>query len=176
MKITQKELENMSAFFRKTLFYSIPYIDIAYNETKNMGQFIVKMADDYIEEFDDVKDEYLYRSNYKEIAPFVGYYTNVDPSWADYENHPKIRIDIAPELSDDLQKLTATLLHELSHYYLWYIGHDHHDNQKQFLDFCKKMDLPTNYRFKWIGNRWVDTYDYSKVDKYIKMYEGRMAA
>ncbi len=175
MKNAERKLREMARFYERTLFYGLPEIKVSYSG-KGMGAFCMDSADDYCPCEDELTDEYLYRKRYVETAPGVGYYKNHDFSWQDVENHPKVQIKINKSLQGDLRKLTAVLLHELCHYYLWYIGYDYHDNDGHFLSLCRKMGLPTNYDHRWDGRKWVETYDYSLVDKYIEMYKGRECA
>ncbi len=177
MKITQTELRSMAKFYRKKLFYGLPEIDV-FLTGEAAGVFILEKPDSYMEKDDSLIDEYLYRPRYKYYGNGVGAYLNEAYSWEDPENNPVKRIEIKKEYSRDIRKLTACLLHELAHYYLWYCGYEYGDENSDFLKLCKKMGLPTNYDFKWdkSENKWVHTYDYSQIDKYIEMYKEGMAA
>ncbi len=98
-------------------------------------------------------------------------------SYTDPLNHPEAYIQINKKILKDIRKTTAVLLHELLHYYYWYIGRDYHDNDGDFLDKCIEMDLPTNYTdYEWTNCGWIDVYDYSKADKYVEMYKAYICA
>lgn len=174
MIYTQTVLEDMARFFLKELFYNIPYIPVTYSSDieGSMGQFGLKEADDYDPDEDELMQAYEYRWTYKPLWDELGGVDiGTDVSWMDPLNHPTAKIQINRNLKKDLRKLTSVLIHELLHYYLWYIGWEYHDNSKDFLDKCKEMELPTNYT-DWVykDGRWVDMYDYKKADKYIQMY------
>ncbi len=172
MEVTQTELEKMANFYRKELFYGIPEIDVLL-VGNTPGVFILEKADSYIEAEDGLTNEYLYRPRYKYLGNGVGTYLNETYSWEDPENNPVKRIGIKESYKSDIRRLTASLLHELAHYYLWYCGYEYGDEDRDFLNLCKKMGLPTNYDFCWdkSENKWVHTYDFSLIDRYIKMYE-----
>jgi predicted SprT family Zn-dependent metalloprotease len=87
-----------------------------------------------------------------------------------------VSINIKATLMSDTVDLTATLLHELAHYYCWYLGYQHHDDDRDFLRLCEKMHLPTHYTYRWDGHKWIDSYDYGYARNYMEMYERRKCA
>lgn len=176
MKISkeQQELEKMARFYLKKLFYNIPYIPVEYsnNLEDSKGIFEMEMADDYVYENDELLNSYEYRWKYISMEDgMCGVDIGGDRSWEDPINHPKLAIRISARYTNNIRKLTAILLHELLHYYCWHTGLEHHDDSEDFLEKCKEMDIPTNYSdYIWEDGRWKDVFDYTKVDKYIKMY------
>ena len=68
------------------------------------------------------------------------------------------------------------LLHELTHYYCWYLGYDYHDGDKQFEDKFKEFGFPSNFdrRFEKSTRSWVDDYDYGCLKKYLEEFEKEM--
>lgn len=173
----QALLEDMARFYLKNLFYSIPYVTVKYSDDMDgsLGKFGLEKASDYDPDNDELLGTYGYRWKY---IPFEnelgGIDIGIDESWSDPINHPDVTILINYKLVDNTRMLVGTLLHELLHYYYWYIGRDYHDNDYDFLEKCKEMELPTNYTdWEWKDKKWVETFDYSKIDKYIQMYADR---
>ncbi len=171
---TQSFLENLAKFYLKELFYNIPYIPVEYSNDidGSMGQFGLEKADNYDPDRDELLYAYEYRWEYKPLWNELG---GVDIgnecSWMDPLNHPSAKIQINANLSNDLRKIVAVLIHELLHYYLWYTGYEYHDESRDFLDKCKEMGLPDNYtKWQYKDGRWIDMFDYSKTDRYIWMY------
>ncbi len=180
-KMTNEDLKEMTNLYLKEFFYGIPKIRVTFDKTEYQGSecnglFHLDRCDGYCEEDDELKDEYLYRPRYVYMGNGVGYYKNAEFSWEDVENNPTREIFINEKLCTDKRRAVATLLHELCHYYLWYAGYDYDDADKDFIDLCHKMNIPTNYDHKWDGKRWVNSFDYSQIDKYIELYEGRKCA
>ncbi len=172
--MTNIELKEMANYFLKTLFYGIPEIEVSFNENKDIGcngMFNLSIGNNYCEEDDCLRNEYFYRTKYVYMGNGVGYYDNAEMSWQDVENAPERKIVINKNLRIDKRMVVATLLHELCHYYLWYIGRGYDDADKDFLELCHKMDIPTNYDHEWDGSRYINTYNYLKIDKYIEIYE-----
>lgn len=181
MRITDKVLQDMADFYCKTVFDHIPSIRVCFGDQPEMtedataGAFTLEKASEYCMDEDELIDAYEYRP---EVMAFEGGQeyiltaTGIDQSYQDPLNHPIASIQINPSCKKDLRKLVAVLLHELLHYYLWYIGWDYHDNSKQFLDECKRRGFIDNYtRFTWNRRKgWIDSYDYSLMEKYIEMY------
>ena len=180
--ITTNELKQMERFFLKELFDGIPETKTIFKSPRCVGgnaagMFLLEMNDEYCCQDDELYDEY---KGHVELDMKIGFavgYDSGDLPWLDVINHPKAEIQISPSLKNDREQLVLTLLHELCHYYCWYIGLDHHDNDRQFLETCKRLGIPTNYDFEWVGGRWVRPVRYMEnAKKYIAMYEGRKCA
>ena len=64
-------------------------------------------------------------------------------------------------------------MHELTHYYCWHIGYDYMDGSHDFEKELKHLGLPSNYDVKFSdeNERWYDSFDYTKLDNYIKSYK-----
>ncbi|ADL36034.1 hypothetical protein bpr_II095 (plasmid) [Butyrivibrio proteoclasticus B316] len=180
MNMTNEELRKMEEFYLKELFENIPAIDIEFKKPDcrfdAMGLFDMQMNDDYCCLDDDLYCEY---DGYKSLEGY-GFAVGVndrDLPWMDVLNHPKLKIQIAPDLKEDKEMLVITLIHELCHYYCWYVGLDHHDKDEQFLGELKKLGIPSNYDFEWINKKWVRPEIFREnARKYIEMYERRAVA
>jgi len=174
-------LQNMARFYLKTLFYGIPEVEVVYakkNELDDavLGEFGLDKNESYCEEDDELLNYPGYQSRYKSLWDGLGgCYLNTEFSWMDPENHPEVKIRINPRCRENTHGLVATLLHELLHYFFWYTGREYHDESREFLDECKKMGLPTNYDREWKDGGWVNTYDQSKVEPYVRMYADYVA-
>ncbi len=180
--ITAYELEQMERFFLKELFHGIPGIRTVFKTPRctggnAAGMFLLEMSDDYCCQDDELYAGY---KGYRRLDMKVGFavgYNDGDLPWLDAINHPKAEIQISPELKKDKEQLVMTLLHELCHYYCWYTGLDYHDNDRQFIDTCKKLGVPTNFDFVWTGREWVRPEGFRETAKrYIELYEGRKCA
>ena len=173
--IDELMLKEMTKFYLKELFYNIPEIPVHIEDEldgESLGQFILDEGEDYDPEEDELMNAFEYRSRYRQLwNGFGGVELARERSYMDPLNHPETFIQINRKLTKDLRKTTAVLLHELLHYAYWYMGREFHDDSRDFLDKCLEMRLPTNYTdFKWTNRGWKNTYDYSKVDKYIEMF------
>ncbi len=171
----QEMLQDMADFYLRQPFQNIPFINVSIAENIDddvNGEFRLEPADDYDYDNDELKSAYEYRSRYKTLFDgFAGMEINNEFSYMDPLNHPALSIRINKRITKDLRLTVSVLLHELLHYYLWYIGHDFHDEDIEFHQTCLNMGLPTNYTGKeWTGTAWKDTYDYSQMDWYLKMY------
>ena len=175
----QALIQNMADFYLEMIFQGIPAVTVEVTDNLSegtLGEFYLEEAPDYDYSTDELKNAYEYRSRYKTFCDgFCGIDMNQDASFMDPLNHPIPHIKISQKLTKDIRETTATLLHELLHYYLWYRGYDFHDNDMYFYQKCKSMGLPTNYDIRWTGKGWEDSYDYSKTDKYIKLFIAYLA-
>lgn len=173
--MTTKALEGMTRFYLKELFYGIPEIPVEITSDLDsgiMGQFVLDEGDDYDRDNDELMNAPEYRSRYKPLWDgFGGVELQREYSYMDPLNHPKAYIQLNKKIIRDIRKTVAVLLHELLHYCYWYIGREYHDYSKDFHEKCLEMELPNNYTdYVWIDNEWRDSYDYTKIDKYLKMY------
>ncbi len=170
----QKRLDDMTKFYIKELFYNIPIIPVEYSDEieSSLGEFLLERSRDYDPDEDELLFAYEYRWHRVNLwNDLGGVDIGEDSSWMDPLNHPEISIRINAKCADSARCLVSTLIHELIHYYCWYIGLEYHDHSKDFIKMCKKMDIPDNYsNHEWIEGRWKDTFDYTKIDKYIYMY------
>ncbi len=174
-----EQLQDMAKFYLKELFYGIPEIPVSFGEPDEMeedilGVFCLEKSPDYSLEEDELLNAPEYRWHYVRLWDELGGKdVGEDESWQDPLNHPDARILISTRCRKCARTLVATLLHELMHYYCWYAGYDHHDKDMDFHKRCIEMGLPTNYDREWNGRNWVYAYDYTKIDKYIRMYGNR---
>ncbi len=163
MKNIENLLKDMTTYFLKTLFDNIPVPNVYIEpdmEKDTLGTFSLEQNTNYLKENDELLGKYEYRSHYKRYGNGFGIEYNKMESYQDPLNHPDPVIKISEVCLKNIRKTTATLLHELVHYYLWYIGWDFGDEDVDFNRKCREMDIPTNY----------GSYDYRKIDKYIEMY------
>lgn len=82
-------------------------------------------------------------------------------------------IEINETLSNDVLRLNDTLLHELIHFKLWYMGYDSQDGDKQFEDELKRYHISSNYSntFDKKTRKWLDKIDKEYMQKYEDMYQ-----
>ncbi|MCR5238106.1 MAG: hypothetical protein K6E34_12995 [Lachnospiraceae bacterium] len=175
---TDEKLETLEKYLLVKFYGGIPSIPISFGTKEEMcglwGCFCQKASDDYDEE--SMRDVPGYRSRYisLEIFGMAAGYTEYedDVPYMDPLMHPELSIKISPEIKKDPLKITATLMHELAHYYCWYVGYDYDDDSLEFIRFLKDRDLPTNHDFIW--NRedkaWTDTYDYALARPYFNAF------
>ncbi len=174
-------IEEMAKVYLEELFCGIPMIPVEIEsdmECCTLGQFVLDAG----EEYDLNKDELIsapeYRYRYKTLWDGLGgMELGREYSYMDPLNHPKVYIQINKKIIKDIRKTTAVLLHELIHYYYWYIGREYQDDSREFIDKCIEMDVPTNYTdYVWDGHQWKDIFDYTKVEKYIQLYISHVMA
>ena len=168
-------VRSMAGFFLRELFYNIPEVPVRIMDDMDkdtLGLFILDKGEDYDPDNDEFMNAYEYRSRYKPLWDGLGgVELGGEFSYMDPLNHPDASIELNRKILKDIRKTTAVLLHELLHYFYWYIGRGFHDDDRDFLDKCREMELPTNYDdYKWMDGRWKDVYDYTKADKYLGMY------
>lgn len=175
LNINNVTLQEIADLFLKELFYGIPSIPVTFVDKDELdrgalGEFSLSERDGY----DASKDELMQCPEYREKeirlgGEFTIHHQPRDAAWTDPLNHPEAVIRISTE-HHTLRHLMSTLLHELLHYYLWFIGHDHHDEDIEFCNECQRLGIPTNYDRTWNGHKWVHSYDYTLMDPYIEMY------
>ena len=166
----------MSEFYRRELFEGIPYINMRFADSSELGssdgKFILVQNDDYEEAEDELYDTPGYRTYFSELDEGLIYAYGEEPSWSDPANHPKYEILISKSMQRNDEKVVGTLLHELVHYYCWYRGLGHGDSDKDFIEKATSLGLPINHIHHAFENgRWKDTFDYSLMDKYIRLYK-----
>ncbi len=181
--ISEEMLRDMARFFLKELFYGIPEIPVSYGDPDKeeiscdaAGEFRLEKCQGYDVSGDSLFNTPGYRWRYK--AMWEGYpeFGGVDFGvfeglWENPLNHPEAYIVIRRCQARDALRLTGTLLHELLHYYCWYIGLDHHDGDRDFEDLCREMGLSSNFRdWVWKDGKWKSVFDYSHVEEYLRMY------
>ncbi len=164
----------MSDFFLKEYFAGIPHININFIKPSCIGGadgiFRLSMADNYRESDDELYGGVGYRSKYIELDNGIGFEAKGMPSWADVLNHPGTEILISTDIRNT-RLLVGTLLHELLHYYCWYLGYGHGDSCEDFNRIAKEMEIPLNTDHIFEGGKWEDSFDYSKMDRYIGAYK-----
>ena len=168
LRITQEMAEDMAQFYLNTFFAKIPAIPVHIENIPDgsLGVFYLEEGEDYDPYNDELMNAYEYRSRYKPLwGGLGGIDLNRDQSYQDPLNHPKVSIRISKSICICVREFVGTLMHELLHYYLWYIGWDFHDEDIVFYRECRKMGLPTNY-----AGKSKDDTDYKKIDQYIRMY------
>lgn len=176
MKLTTKELQKMAKYFLKKYFDNIPYIPCKFLPKSKFedgctAYFIIQESDDYDSGEDELYNTGEYSSHYVEIDDGIGF-TCGGGSFADPLNHPDLAIALSNELRTDVNKCVGVLLHELVHYYCWYIGYDHSDGSHAFENKLAELGLPSNYEnmFNKETKEWEDIFDYSKMQNYYNEY------
>lgn len=175
--MNQNELEELAKYFLLRYFGGIPIIPInfcpkrCFNKTE-LGRMIISESDSYNEAEDDLINEPEYKGENIPIIGDVTYYYNREPSWSDPLNHPDLSILINNECKKDNLLLIGVVLHELCHYYCWYLGYGYHDGDSDFERILKEMNLPSNLEHKYNKEKqqWEDDSDYTKLEKYYQEY------
>ena len=174
MKVSTELLRGMAGFYLKTIFGGIPEIDIDFDEDSDipddaLGTFILQKNPDYNPDTDELNKEY---HGYVDLGNGVGYDDGELP-WTNVLNKPVPMIRIRKSLGTDIVELTITLLHELCHYYCWYLGYEHGDKDSDFIDLCNRLGIATNYDHVWDGRRWILPKFYKlKAIAYMEMFCG----
>ncbi len=181
-KIGKRKLKEMEQFFLKELFDGIPAVEVEFADTVSernaRGVFLLRENDDYYRGDDGLEDYHLkhYMDMSKEYGFAVGYNED-DDYWRDPLNRPEIKIQIDKNLQKDPVQLVMTLLHELCHYYCWYLGFDDGDEDEDFIRECHKRGIASNYDYVWVNKQWVRPDEYRHAGKvYIEKFLGRAAA
>lgn len=158
-------LLDMMRFFLTNMFSGIPDISCHFGPAEGfvLGKFLLKRSSKYLESKDPVagKAGYIPRHYFLCGGLIDSYQYDIEP-WEDPLNHPKPEIIISDALADfnHMLSLTGTLLHELTHYYCWYIGLDYKDEDKDFHNRLLRMGLPTNW----------SSMNESKVKEYLQLF------
>jgi hypothetical protein len=172
----------MADFFLDRLFDRIPSIKCCFQplEEGSYGLFsLIENEDAKEESVDPETIEMLrkspeYRVDYYDFGRF-GYQSEHTPIYTDPLMHPKSSIIINQAIQRNRLKTVAALLHELTHYWAWYLGFEYEDGSKDFEDKLRMLDLPSSYSHKFTSKGWVADYDYTKVQRYLAMYDtGRL--
>lgn len=192
MILNSSILEDMALILSQALFSGIPLPPIMFDDDIEeiidsgdkklelgedegaLGQFIIKQGESYEEKTDKYKDE-PGKERYKKLG--FGIYEKIScikDSWAEPINNPYIRIEISSRfkiIANNIQLYVflATFIHELVHYYCWYMGYDWRDGTGDFETLCKNLDIPTNYPpyTTWKNGEYVTNYDYRKMERFV---------
>lgn len=171
----------LERYLLKEYFYDIPPIPVSYGNKDEMcgvyGSFCFEAGDDYDEEA--VEDIPGYRVRYVTLPGVAAGYTEYEsePPFMEPLMNPELSILINPSIRKDPCKLVAVMMHELAHYYCWYVGYDYSDESSEFLAFLKERGLPTNYDdYAWDREekRWVDMYDYGRMEPYLMGFTAKV--
>lgn len=75
----------------------------------------------------------------------------------------------------NINDLNDTLIHELTHYYLWFMGYDSEDDSKDFIDKLNELGVSNNYDLRYdIRDEFgcgTKKCDYDKLQQYENMYQ-----
>lgn len=149
IEILETELEDRAKFFCKTLFGMELKIPITFFEGSN--------------DFADV-------FNNNVCGAFC--VDNDDGSITD-----GCYIMINQSQIESIYRLDNTIIHELIHYYLWYIGYGYGDTEPDFLKKAKELGISNNYEFRYDirdeYGRGTKNCDYEKLERYEQMYQNR---
>lgn len=125
MPITNYELANRAKFFSKALF-----------GVEFKGSICFE------------NNEYLNGASGK-------FYPGID-SWDDrfdqeeYEDYKEASILLYESLAESTYiNLNNVLIHELLHFYLWYIGYNYGDGSSEFINKARQLGVCRNYDHKW---------------------------
>ena len=168
-------LNDMTSYFLKTQFDGIPSVPARFVPDNDidgaLGGFFMGPATDYEESKDELFNSPGYRTRWNLLFDNMGYSEIEEESWKDPINHPRIEIQISNTLRHDALLTTAALLHELTHYWCWYMGYDYSDESYAFNAECMKRGIPANY----YGNSltegcWEGIFDFSRMAVHIEAY------
>ena len=173
--MTNITLMDMSTFFIANLYDNIPSIPVSFAPHCKLegalGEFTMDPAKDYLKSKDELFNSPGYRIRWQPLLDNTGYDDIEEESWKDPLNHPITEIKVSDILKDYPLIATAVLLHELTHYWSWYMGYEYQDTDYAFNAECIRRGLPTNfYENVFIDGSWSDTYDYSQMSVYIDAY------
>lgn len=173
--MTKVELQKLSDYFVKR-FFGIPKITVGYSDLEEgtIGNFILSENDDF-----DIKEEDPEYAKLLEEAPeyrdrtfsVEGLTVNgrKKQSFTDPACRPNFSICISNAIKKDELVVVGTLLHELTHYYCWYLGYDYSDGDRQFEKKLKEFGFPSNFdrKFNKETKEWEDDFNYRVLKKYL---------
>ena len=175
---TDKKLETLEKYLLSKFYDDIPQIPVSFGSMEEMcgiwGCFCQKEGKDYDEEA--MRDVPGYRCRYIPVKIFgvAAGYTEYedDMPYMDPLMHPELSIRLSPEIKMEPLKITAAMMHELAHYYCWYVGYDYDDDSVEFIKFLKDRNLPTNFDCIWDREykAWIDIYDYNLARPYLDAF------
>lgn len=181
--MTIKEVRKMAGFFLKEFFDNIPMLRIEYDaicDEMNQGIcgcFGLHENEEYDLDKEDpemaelLRNSSEYKVRYREYGG-IGYTSSYDPEYTDVLHKPEPYIILNETIKRNKKMITSVLLHELVHYWCWYLGYDHHDGDKQFENKIKELGLRSNFsNATFRDGEWQDDFDYDTVQKYIDLYE-----
>ncbi len=180
--MTAKELQKMSDFFIRELFFGIPKIECRFvryeKNSTQMGAFHIRANDNLdnseSEELEEIlKNAPEYKIRHVQSEERIGFGIDIerDPMWTDPLFKPLLFIEINNRLRKEDLLAVGTLLHELTHYYCWYCGYDHHDGSNDFERELDERGLPSNFDRAFLYGDWQDSFDYSSMQKYLDMFQ-----
>lgn len=171
--MTTKILRELTAYFLKEYFDGIPEIPVSFASNMDLdgaaGVFCMRPGEEYDVDNDELIDCPSYKVRHVSLVNNTGYWVVNEESWRDPLNHPDICIRINRKYQKHFEYIAGTLLHELMHYYCWYMGYDYRDRDYEFNRRCIDRGIPTNfYDYEFTGECWRDTFDYSTIRKYTE--------
>lgn len=177
--MTNEQLQKISDLMIKEVFDSIPKIPCCFETLKSGTEGCFRLAendeDDLKKEdpelFEMIENAPEYRIRHIALDDTIGIDLFKEMPWTDPMRHPNISINVNSSLKKDIRRVVAALMHELTHYWCWYVGHDFGDGNKQFEKKLKELDLPSCYDREFKNGTYVSTYDLSKTDKYLALIE-----
>ena len=172
-----EELQSISDFFLKKLFYGIPSIPCRFADIDEdtSGCFCLEEnenchIDEELEEELEKAPEYKVQNIRDEDTGF-GIDIIEEHIWTDPLKKPILYININSNIRRRKMTVIGVLLHELTHYYCWYCGYDRFDGSPQFESELKKRNLPSNGDSVFKNGQWKDTFNYSTMSVYYDMYK-----
>ena len=178
--MTKTELQKLSNYFLKRFFGGIPKVNTVFEELEEdeFGNFVLEANDDFdLSEEDPVYAKLLEEAPEYRNRDFVQDNLTITrhntPSFTDPACHPNIVIRISDSIKRKDLVVVGTLLHELTHYYCWYLGFDYHDGNRQFEMKLREFGFPSNFdrNFNKETKEWNDAFDYSCLKKYLDEFK-----
>lgn len=149
IKISEEELNDRAKFFSKYILGLAYKYDVRYVESED--QYGIETA-------------------------FYGCFCPKCEAYEDFDeglDGPMCHIEINESLSGNVLELNNTLLHELVHYKLWYLGYDYDDEDRQFKDELKKYHISSNsdHTYSKTRGKYIEIIDKKHLMEYENMYQ-----
>lgn len=154
--MNKKEATNRAKFFSEYLFglKAVPPIELL--SDKKMEEFMEECA----------KSSQVFQ---KRSCPINGCFVCEDVGTSVKDD---CNIYINTTICSTIEQFNSTLIHELTHYALWWQGRDYRDGEKDFESKLKELGLTSNFDSEWIdGKRVRKVGDLDKLNSYEEAYQ-----
>lgn len=154
--MNKKEATNRAKFFSEYLFglKAVPPIELL--SDKKMEEFMEERA----------KDNQIFQ---RRSCPINGCFL-CDEVGTSVQDDCNIYINTS--VCNTIEQFNSTLIHELTHYALWWQGLEYRDGEKDFERKLKELGLTSNYDSTWVdGKRVRKVGDLDKINSYEEAYQ-----
>lgn len=118
---------------------------------------------------------YNYKAQFVKDEDIHGGYGAITLSGEAYDDEHYVKIEIYEKMkSASYIMLDSTLIHELLHYYLWYLGLDDGDSSRDFITRANKLGICVNDDSTWSEEkkRWLRAeFDKTKMEAFESAYQ-----